>query len=108
MEIRCGGPQAAATTRSLPRLALNTIPYIPTPTTPAQAWMQTKADASLLAGLLAALDVAALGLLWYGTGNLAAPALAALALNGVDFWHLHGEVLRAEAKVGRHGTGGSA
>lgn len=70
--------------------------------------MQTKADASLLAGLLAALDVAALGLLWYGTGNLAAPALAALALNGVDFWHLHGEVLRAEAKVGRHGTGGSA
>ncbi|GLC38981.1 hypothetical protein PLESTB_001781700 [Pleodorina starrii] len=73
----------------------------------AQAWLQTKGEASLLAGVITALDVLALGALWHGTGNLAAPALAALAINAVDYWHLHSAVLRKEAKVARH-TGSSS
>ncbi len=30
-----------------------------------------------------------LGGLWYLSGNLAAPAVAALATNSVDYFHLH-------------------
>ncbi len=73
----------------------------------AQAWLQTKDEASLLAGVITAVDVLALGGLWYGTGNLAAPVLAALAINAVDYWHLHNAVLRKEAKVARHSGSGS-
>ncbi|KXZ44641.1 hypothetical protein GPECTOR_64g135 [Gonium pectorale] len=73
----------------------------------AQAWLQTRGEASLLAGAITAADVLALGCLWYATGNLAAPAVAALALNAVDTWQLHSLVLRREAKVARHNGSGS-
>ncbi|GFR40409.1 hypothetical protein Agub_g962 [Astrephomene gubernaculifera] len=74
----------------------------------AQAWLQTRGEASLLAGLLSAVDVLLLGALWHGTGNLAAPAVAALALNAVDYWQLHSSVLGREAKVAQGGSGGGA
>lgn len=73
----------------------------------AQAWLQTKGEASLLAGIITALDVLALGTLWYSTGNLAAPAIAALAINGVDYWHLHSTVLQKEATIAQHTGSGS-
>ncbi|EFJ40077.1 hypothetical protein VOLCADRAFT_108366 [Volvox carteri f. nagariensis] len=72
----------------------------------AQAWVQTKGEASLLAGVITVVDVLVLGALWHGTSNLAAPAAVALAINAVDYWHLHSAVLRKEAKVaGRTGSG---
>ncbi|GLI60093.1 hypothetical protein VaNZ11_002122 [Volvox africanus] len=73
----------------------------------AQAWLQTKGEASLLAGAITVLDVLVLGALWHCTDNLAAPAVAALAVNAVDYWHLHSAVLRNEAKVARHTGSGS-
>ncbi|KAG2439670.1 hypothetical protein HYH02_010552 [Chlamydomonas schloesseri] len=72
----------------------------------AAAWLQTRGEAALLAGAITAADVLAQGGLWYGTGNLAAPAIAALAVNGVDYWHMHTAVLKRERRL-TGGTGGS-
>lgn len=65
----------------------------------AEAWLDARNDAALAAMGLCALDVMAMGALWYGTGDLAAPAAAALALNGIDAWHLHEAVMRKEAQI---------
>ncbi len=62
----------------------------------AQAWLGARNDASLAAMGVAAVDILALGGLWYATGDLAAPAAAAVALNGVDAWHIH--QVRASAR----------
>ncbi|KAG2497688.1 hypothetical protein HYH03_004425 [Edaphochlamys debaryana] len=65
----------------------------------AAAWLQTKSEASLLAGGITGMDVLLLGCLWAATGNLAAPAIAALAVNGVDMWQLHSLVLKKEERA---------
>lgn len=69
----------------------------------AQAWLQTKGEASLLTGVMTAVDILLLGVLWRTTGDLAAPAVAALAINWVDFRALHAAVLRKDAKGARSG-----
>lgn len=43
---------------------------------------------SQLAGILAAVEVAYLGVMWQETGDLAAPIVAALAASAVDFYHI--------------------
>ncbi len=55
----------------------------------AEAWMDARNDASSLAMCMCAVDVFALGALWYVTGDLAAPAAAALAINAVDAIQMH-------------------
>jgi hypothetical protein len=72
-----------------------------------QAWLETKGEASLLTGVITAVDVLLLGVLWHCTGDLAAPAVAALALNWVDYSEMHAAVLRQDAKAAARGEGRS-
>ncbi|KAG1670993.1 hypothetical protein FOA52_014383 [Chlamydomonas sp. UWO 241] len=58
----------------------------------AQVYLDTRSDATILAAGLAAVDVMYLGGLWYATGNLAAPAAAALAVNWVEYGNLHARI----------------
>lgn len=81
----------------------------------AQAWMDTRNDASVMSGLISAMDVMCLGGIWYASGNLVAPAVAALAINAVDYFNTHQAVCKREAKVtsrsvvgGRAGGGSSS
>ncbi|KAI8464600.1 MAG: hypothetical protein J3K34DRAFT_524892 [Monoraphidium minutum] len=55
----------------------------------AVSWMEMREDASSLAGSVAFLDVISISAIWYMTGDLAAAATAALAVAGVDYYHLH-------------------
>lgn len=56
----------------------------------AQVYLETRSDASLLAGAITFMDVLFLGALWYSAGmSMAAPAVAALAMNSVDYYYLH-------------------
>jgi len=75
-----------------------------------QAYLETRSDASLVAGAISFLDVMYLGALWYLTGDLAAPAVAALAANWVDYHNLHQAVQQKEEKLagGSGGPGGSS
>lgn len=72
----------------------------------AAAWLQTRGEAAALAGAITAADVLAQGGLWYATHNLAAPAIAALAVSAVDYWHMHTAVLKRERRL--TGTGGGS
>jgi hypothetical protein len=54
-----------------------------------QVYLDTRSDATLLAAAIAGIDVMYLGGLWYVTGDLAAPAAAALAVNWVEYGNLH-------------------
>jgi hypothetical protein len=59
-----------------------------------------------VAGLLTTLDVLAYGCLWHATGNLAAPALAALAVSAVDTLQLHAALRRRGGGAGGRGRAG--
>lgn len=67
----------------------------------AVSWMEAQEDASSLCGAVSFLDVLSLSAIWYATGDLAAPAVAALAVAAVDYHHLH-----AAAQTGAGGGRG--
>jgi hypothetical protein len=48
-------------------------------------WLARRQVAARFAGALSSFEIFYLGLLWFETGDLAAPLVAAMALNGVDF-----------------------
>lgn len=64
----------------------------------AQVYLDMRSDAALLAGAITFMDIMYFGGLWYLTGNLAAPAVAALAANWVDYFHYHQVVEEQGAK----------
>jgi len=72
----------------------------------AQTWMDTRHEASIAAAATCFTDVMLLGGLWYAAGNLAAPLVAAFAINAVDYHKMHAAVLRREAKVASHSRRG--
>lgn len=71
----------------------------------AQVWLETRSDASLLAAVLVFADVMYLGGLWYFTGNLAAPVVAALTSSYVDYHYLHEAVEEKLAKSSDSSSG---
>lgn len=52
---------------------------------------------SQLAAVLAAIEVAYLGVMWHETGDLAAPIVAALAAAAVDFSYIRKEIMQQRA-----------
>ena len=58
-------------------------------TSPSQVYIETRSGLAFCAGAISFSDVIYLGGLWYVSGNLAAPVVAALAANWVDFNYLH-------------------
>eukprot|EP00955_Chlamydomonas_euryale_P043290 352550-Chlamydomonas_euryale.AAC.9 len=69
----------------------------------ALVYLESRNQASALARTVSFCDVFLQGLLWYATGNLAAPAIVALAVNYVDYFHMHGAVRAKEIKNGSTG-----
>mmetsp|Transcript_8382 Transcript_8382/g.22378 ORF Transcript_8382/g.22378 Transcript_8382/m.22378 type:complete len:422 (+) Transcript_8382:46-1311(+) len=65
----------------------------------AQAWFEMRAEACVAAASVCALDVMALGGMWYGTHSLLAPAAAALAINSVDYFNFHAIIRQREMKA---------
>ncbi|KAF5829501.1 hypothetical protein DUNSADRAFT_15985, partial [Dunaliella salina] len=65
----------------------------------AQAWFEMRAEACVAAAGVCALDVMALGGMWYGTHSLLAPAAAALAINSVDYFNFHTIIKQREMKA---------
>ncbi|GBF97227.1 hypothetical protein Rsub_10088 [Raphidocelis subcapitata] len=66
----------------------------------AVSWMEASEDASALAGAVTFVDVVMVSAIWYATGDLAAPAAAALAVAAVDYHHLHAAAARGGGRRG--------